>query len=60
MHCKSLWIKASAKCININININKLLYVCQTKNTSNFLILEYNLKIFISLKYVFGNELSLE
>ncbi len=21
MHCKSLWIKASAKCINININI---------------------------------------
>ncbi len=21
MHCKSLWIKASAKCININVNI---------------------------------------
>ncbi len=22
MHCKSLWIKASAKCINVNVNIN--------------------------------------
>ncbi len=21
MHCKSLWIKASAKCINVNVNI---------------------------------------
>ncbi len=20
MHCKSLWIKASAKCINVNVN----------------------------------------
>ncbi len=22
MHCKSLWIKASAKCINVNVNIH--------------------------------------
>ncbi len=22
MHCKSLWIKASAKCINVNVNIS--------------------------------------
>ncbi len=22
MHCKSLWIKASAKCINVNVNVN--------------------------------------
>ncbi len=21
MHCKSLWIKASAKCINVNVNV---------------------------------------
>ncbi len=21
MHCKSLWIKASAKCIHVNVNI---------------------------------------
>ncbi len=25
MHCKSLWIKASAKCINVNVNICKTL-----------------------------------
>ncbi len=24
MQCKSLWIKASAKCININVNVNRL------------------------------------
>ncbi len=23
MQCKSLWIKASAKCINVNVNIYK-------------------------------------
>ncbi len=23
MQCKSLWIKASAKCINVNVNVNK-------------------------------------
>ncbi len=23
MHCKSLWIKASAKCINVNVNVYK-------------------------------------
>ncbi len=22
MQCKSLWIKASAKCINVNVNVN--------------------------------------
>ncbi len=22
MHCKSLWIKASAKCINVNVNVD--------------------------------------
>ncbi len=22
MHCKSLWIKASAKCINVNVNVS--------------------------------------
>ncbi len=21
MHCKSLWIKASAKCLNVNVNV---------------------------------------
>ncbi len=24
MHCKSLWIKASAKCINVNVNVDVL------------------------------------
>ncbi len=24
MQCKSLWIKASAKCINVNVNVNIL------------------------------------
>ncbi len=24
MHCKSLWIKASAKCINVNVNVGFL------------------------------------
>ncbi len=24
MQCKSLWIKASAKCINVNVNVNDL------------------------------------
>ncbi len=24
MQCKSLWIKASAKCINVNVNVNVL------------------------------------
>ncbi len=23
MHCKSLWIKASAKCINVNVNVKR-------------------------------------
>ncbi len=22
MHCKSLWIKASVKCINVNVNVS--------------------------------------
>ncbi len=26
MHCKSLWIKASAKCKNVNLNVNKLTF----------------------------------
>ncbi len=25
MHCKSLWIKASAKCINVNVNVNLMI-----------------------------------
>ncbi len=24
MQCKSLWIKASAKCINVNVNLTKI------------------------------------
>ncbi len=28
MHCKSLWIKASAKCINVNVNNNNQLLWC--------------------------------
>ncbi len=24
MHCKSLWIKVSAKCINVNVNVADL------------------------------------
>ncbi len=29
MHCKSLWIKASAKCINVNVNIGRsLVFSC--------------------------------
>ncbi len=24
MQCKSLWIKASAKCINVNVNVTEL------------------------------------
>ncbi len=26
MHCKSLWIKAFAKCINVNVNIERWLF----------------------------------
>ncbi len=26
MQCKSLWIKASAKCINVNVNVKYQLY----------------------------------
>ncbi len=25
MQCKSLWIKASAKCINVNVNVNVIM-----------------------------------
>ncbi len=33
MHCKSFWIKASAKCINVNVNVN-----CYMKNVeSNYI-----------------------
>ncbi len=28
MHCKSLWIKASAKCINVNVNVNLADLLC--------------------------------
>ncbi len=28
MHCKSLWIKASAKCINVNVNISAAVCWC--------------------------------
>ncbi len=28
MHCKSLWIKASAKCINVNVNVNIFVRAC--------------------------------
>ncbi len=27
MQCKSLWIKASAKCINVNVNVIQVLYL---------------------------------
>ncbi len=29
MHCKSLWIKASAKCINVNVNVNEDFHTIQ-------------------------------
>ncbi len=28
MHCKSLWIKASAKCINVNVMEHPVITVC--------------------------------
>ncbi len=31
IHCKSLWIKASAKCIHVNVNIYMCVYVCGQK-----------------------------
>ncbi len=29
MQCKSLWIKASAKCINVNVNVTRLAETAQ-------------------------------
>ncbi len=29
LHCKSLWIKASAKCINVNVLKPRLLSLCE-------------------------------
>ncbi len=33
MHCKSLWIKASAKCINVNVNVDIEFSMPKTKGT---------------------------
>ncbi len=37
MQCKSLWIKASAKCINVNVNVNNThltVYAVSTEPTT--------------------------
>ncbi len=31
MHCKSLWIKASAKCINVNVNVDEWRFLMQCR-----------------------------
>ncbi len=35
MHCKSLWIKASAKCINVNTLINSPRYMDHQNNVEH-------------------------
>ncbi len=35
MHCKSLWIKASAKCINVNVPPDRTIYTSPIKALSN-------------------------
>ncbi len=40
MHCKSLWTKASAKCINVNVNVKIL--IDKINDAMKFLNLESN------------------
>ncbi len=34
MQCKSLWIKASAKCINVNVNLTSVLEIKKAYRSS--------------------------
>ncbi len=44
MHCKSLWIKASAKCININVKANPILFLgpLSRKKTQPVIVLTFS------------------
>ncbi len=52
MHCKSLWIKASAKCINVNVKCTALSAgVVKTMSVSDMIVvhvmLEYTSRHFV-------------
>ncbi len=36
MHCKSLWIKASAKCINVNVHSAEQLFLLHCLQKPDF------------------------
>ncbi len=44
MHCKSLWIKASAKCINVNVSLvsSVLIQFSNSVNVAEFITYEMN------------------
>ncbi len=55
MQCKLLWIKASTKCINVNVNVNMIpeliLNICtvwEKENAIGFLL--YNEKVMFCVK----------
>ncbi len=52
MHCKSLWIKASAKCINVNKYI-QMLKCIKTANMSHSLLKCINISPNICMCLVF-------
>ncbi len=49
MHCKSLWIKASAKCINVNVNYQytyEFTFSIVAVQTKNIGVTSYVLKVY--------------
>ncbi len=54
MHCKSLWIKASAKCINVNVNMHEKLLKVQCRYWSVF----FSSELRMSLTTISSSELN--
>ncbi len=62
MHCKSLWIKASAKCINVNVTERDTQFERwmeddrQPPRREQFTELDLNIHLYLTLNYVTASE----
>ncbi len=52
MYCKPLWIKASAKCISINVQASEIFFVIKKYiwHLNTFLVWQYSMFIYIYFK----------
>ncbi len=54
MHCESLWLKASAKCINVNVTVCKYflnkIHLLEDQNCGSYypVFMEYSFLLFVN------------